>query len=118
MTPWYMFGSPAKPPRSNWKKACPTLTTSPPRLRYSSIASWVDVYTWYKALAKGRYTPDAHIEEAVERLTKNLTTEEAKIRAIYHFVASNIRYVGIELGQGAYQPSPAVEVFSEAVRGL
>ena len=27
------------------------------------------------------------------------------------FVATQIRYVGIELGQSAYQPSPAVEVF-------
>ena len=82
-----------------------------PRLRYSSIADWDDVYTWYKELAKGRYTPDAKIEEKVQQLTQNLATEAAKIRAIYHFVAANIRYVGIELGQSAYQPSPAAEVF-------
>jgi tetratricopeptide (TPR) repeat protein len=82
-----------------------------PRLRYSSIIGWNDVYMWYKELAKGRYTPDAKIEEKVQQLTQNLTTEEAKIRAIYHFVAANIRYVGIELGQSAYQPSPAAEVF-------
>jgi tetratricopeptide (TPR) repeat protein len=82
-----------------------------PRLRYSSIADWNDVYTWYKELAKGRYTPDAKIEEKVQQLTQNLATEAAKIRAIYHFVAANIRYVGIELGQSAYQPSPAAEVF-------
>jgi hypothetical protein len=82
-----------------------------PRLRYSSIIDWNDVYTWYKELAKGRYTPDAKIEEKVQQLTQNLATEAAKIRAIYHFVAANIRYVGIELGQSAYQPSPAAEVF-------
>ncbi len=100
-------------PALKLEEGMPHINNIAPRLRYSSIASWDDVYTWYKALAKGRYTPDAHIEEAVERLTKNLTTEEAKIRAIYHFVASNIRYVGIELGQGAYQPSPAAEVFQK-----
>lgn len=82
-----------------------------PRLRYSSIADWDDVYLWYKGLAKGRYTPDAKIEKKVQELTQNLTTEAAKIRTIYHFVAANIRYVGIELGQSAYQASPAVEVF-------
>ncbi|MDE0469506.1 MAG: DUF3857 domain-containing protein [Candidatus Poribacteria bacterium] len=82
-----------------------------PRLRYSSIADWNNVYAWYKELAKGRYTPDTYIEEKVQQLTKNLTTEAAKIRAIYHFVAAKIRYVGIELGQSAYQPSPAIEVF-------
>ena len=81
------------------------------RLRYSSIKDWGSVYTWYKDLAKERYTPDADIEAKVQQLTSNLMTEEAKIRAIYHFVATHIRYVGIELGQSAYQPSPATEVF-------
>ena len=89
----------------------PHINDIAPRLRYSSIADWNDVYTWYKELAKGRYTPDAKIEEKVQQLTQNLTTEEAKIRAIYHFVAANIRYVGIELGKSAYQPSSATEVF-------
>jgi tetratricopeptide (TPR) repeat protein len=82
-----------------------------PRLRYSSIKDWDSVYNWYKDLAKGRYTPNTNIEAKVRQLTDNLTTEEAKIRVLYHFVATNIRYVGIELGQSAYQPTPATEVF-------
>ncbi|MYK18389.1 DUF3857 domain-containing protein [Candidatus Poribacteria bacterium] len=82
-----------------------------PRLHYSSIADWQAVYTWYKELAKGRYIPNADIEWKVQLLTENLETNEAKIRAIYNFVASKIRYVGIELGQSAYQPSYATEVF-------
>ena len=93
------------------EEGMPHINDIVPRLRYSSIADWNDVYGWYKELAKGRYTPDAKIEEKVQQLTQNLTTEEAKIRAIYHFVAANIRYVGIELGQSAYQPSSAAEVF-------
>ncbi len=82
-----------------------------PRLQYSSIADWRDVYTWYKELAKDRYTPDAEIEAKVQHLTRDLRTDETKIRAIYNFVTSKIRYVGIELGQSAYQPSYATEVF-------
>ena len=93
------------------EEGMPHINDIVPRLRYSSIADWNDVYVWYKGLAKGRYTPDAKIEEKVQQLTENLTTEAEKIRAIYHFVAANIRYVGIELGQSAYQPSPATEVF-------
>ena len=93
------------------EEGMPHINDVVPRLRYSSIADWNDVYLWYKELAKGRYTPDAEIEEKVQQLTENLTTEKEKIRTIYHFVAANIRYVGIELGQSAYQPSPAVEVF-------
>ncbi len=82
-----------------------------PRLRYSSIPSWNDVYQWYKQLAGEQYTPNLKIEEAVLELTKSMTTKADKIRAIYNFVASRIRYVGIELGQSAYKPSAAVEVF-------
>ncbi len=82
-----------------------------PRLRYSSIKNWDSVYNWYKELAKGRYTADADIEAKVAQLTNHLTTIDAKIQTIYHFVATNIRYVGIELGQSAYQPSYATEVF-------
>ena len=93
------------------EEGMPNINDIAPRLRYSSIPDWNDVYTWYKGLAKDRYTPDARIEAKVEQLTRDLTTERAKIRAIYHFVAAEIRYVGIELGQSAYQPSPAVEVF-------
>ena len=66
---------------------------------------------WYKELAKDRYIPDADIEEKVQQLIRHLETDEEKIRALYHFVASKIRYVGIELGQSAYQPSYATEVF-------
>ena len=49
-----------------------------PRLHYSSIADWSDVYTWYKELAKGRYTPDAEIEAKVQHLTRDLRTECGK----------------------------------------
>ncbi len=83
------------------------------RLRYSSIESWQDVYKWYKDLAKGRYVSDEHIQYTVEKLIENLKTDKDIIRAIYHFVSKQIRYVGIELGQSAYQPSAATEVLQK-----
>ncbi len=89
----------------------PHVNDTVPRLHYSSIAGWQAVYTWYKDLAKERYISDVHIAEKVHHLTRDLETDEAKVRAIYNFVASKIRYVGIELGQSAYQPSHATEVF-------
>ena len=89
----------------------PHINNVAPRLRYSSIRDWNAVYTWYHGLAKGQYAPDTEIQNKVRELTKTLTTEAEKVRAIYHFVATHIRYVGIELGQSAYQPTPAAEVF-------
>ena len=95
------------------EEGMPHVNDIAPRLHYSSIPSWNDVYLWYQQLAADRYTPDAQIEARVYQLTKDLTTKADKIRAIYHFVASRIRYVGIELGQSAYQPSPATEVLQK-----
>ena len=98
-------------PALTLEEGMPHINNVVPRLRYSSIKDWDSVYNWYKNLAKERYTTDADIEAKVEQLTSHLTTTDAKIQAIYQFVATNIRYVGIELGQSAYQPSPATEVF-------
>lgn len=98
-------------PALTLEQGMPHINDIVPRLRYTSIESWDNVYIWYKELAKGRYIPNADIAEKVQQLTSNLTTEAEKIRAIYQFVATNIRYVGIELGQSAYQPTPATEVF-------
>lgn len=91
----------------------PNINDIAPRLKYSSIQSWDNVYDWYKDLAKGRYAHDVHLQETVEKLTENLTTDESIIRSIYDFVARRIRYVGIELGQSAYQPSHAVDVLKK-----
>ncbi len=93
--------------------AMPHINDIAPRLSYSSIKSWHNVYNWYKNLAKDRYTPDEHMQETVEKLTQNLKTHEEIIRTIYYYVAKQIRYVGIELGQSAYQPSPATEVLQK-----
>ena len=98
-------------PALTLEEGMPHINDIVPRLRYSSIKDWDSVYNWYKDLAKGRYTPNTSIEAKVQQLTDDLTTGAAKIRELYHFVATNIRYVGIELGQSAYQPTPATEVF-------
>lgn len=82
------------------------------RLSYSSLESWDDVYTWYKELAKDRYHSDHAIQTVVDQLTEGIPITDDKIRAVYNFVASKIRYVGIELGQSAYQPSFATDVMN------
>jgi len=81
-----------------------------PKLSYSSVTSWDEVAEWYNDLAKDRYEADDEIKALAEKLTANLTERENKIKAIYHFVASRIRYVGIEYGVGAYQPKDAKDV--------
>jgi len=82
-----------------------------PSLSYSSVQSWDDVASWYNELAVERYNTDEIIEATVAQLIAEAKTAEEKIKAIYYFVASQIRYVGVEYGKGAYQPQYAQDVF-------
>jgi transglutaminase-like putative cysteine protease len=47
-------------------------------------------------------TPE--ITALAQDLTKGATTEREKIKRLYHWVAQNIRYVGIYLGAGGVVP--------------
>jgi transglutaminase-like putative cysteine protease len=52
------------------------------------------------------------IQAKVGILTKGLTSDEDKTRAIFNDVALHIHYVGLEFGIGRYQPHPADDVLS------
>jgi tetratricopeptide (TPR) repeat protein len=47
-------------------------------------------------------------------LTKGLTDDDAKLRAIYSFVSTQYRYIGIAFGVGRYQPHAADDVLSNS----
>jgi tetratricopeptide (TPR) repeat protein len=55
---------------------------------------------------------DAVIEQKIQELIAGKNTENEQIKAIYEFVASEIRYVAIELGLSAYEPTPAIDAFT------
>lgn len=57
-------------------------------------------------------TPE--IAAKAKELTAGQTDAPAKVKAIAGYVATNIRYVGIELGIGRYQPHLASEVMANA----
>ena len=82
-----------------------------PYLMFSTVDSWDEVYKWYKELAEPQEIADQNIKRKTAELIAGKGTDEEKAKAIFEFVASEIRYVAIELGQGAYQPYPATDVF-------
>ncbi len=110
-TTTYLWSASDIPPIKE-EAGMPALNDVAMRLSYSSLESWDEVCTWYRDLAKDRYRADQPIQSVVNQLTEDIPHTEDKIRAIYNFVASKVRYVAIELGQSAYQPTPASEVLS------
>ena len=99
-----------KTPAIHEEIGMPNIDEIVPRFSFTSFDSWNEVSSWYRELAKDRYDLDTNIKQIVDNLTAGLETQYEKIRTIYNFVTSEIRYVGIELGTGAYQPSLASQV--------
>src|SRR4029077_9095001 len=84
----------------------------PPRIRISSFTSWAEVGAWYNDLQKSKVEVTPRIRSTAEDLRKGKNSEHEKIQAIYEFVASRFRYIGIDLGAGRYTPHSAEDVLA------
>jgi len=82
-----------------------------PYLSISSLDSWQEVYKWWKNLVADKIKTNKAIEEKIQELIKDKGTQEEKAKAIYHWVASKIRYVGVEYGEAGFEPHSAAEIF-------
>ena len=92
---------PSMPP---WQEIVPSLSLS-------SFDRWEDIYDWWWNLAKDKVNVDEEIKRKVKELTEGKKSEEEKTRAIYHWVASKVRYVAVEYGQAGFEPHSAIEIF-------
>jgi len=84
----------------------------PPHAQGQTIQSWNELGVWYLGLTAGRRNLSPELKQKVAELTASATTLLAKMQALAAFAQDDIRYVGIELGIGGYQPHTAADVFS------
>ncbi|HEY4009627.1 MAG TPA: transglutaminase domain-containing protein, partial [Acidobacteriaceae bacterium] len=82
-----------------------------PDIAMSGFGSWAEMGAWYRGLMKDRAVPDAAIQAKADELTHGLTTDDAKVDAIYDYVATQFRYIAVSFGIGRLQPHTAAEVF-------
>jgi len=87
----------------------------PPEIQLSSFQSWEEVGKWYGSLQQERNKPTAEIRAKAAELTKGLADDSAKIKAIYYYVSTQFRYIGIAFGIGRYQPHSASDVLSNCL---
>jgi hypothetical protein len=78
----------------------------------STFSSWKDVDAWYTRVQGDRAEPTAEIRAKATVLTKTAKSDDEKIRLLYEFVSTQIRYVGVGFGIGHIQPHAAAEVLS------
>lgn len=81
-----------------------------PSVAWTTFPSWAAVGEWYRGLEASRTAPDDDIKAKVGELTAGKTTEEDKVRAIYEYVSTQVRYIGVAFGVGRYQPHLAADV--------
>jgi tetratricopeptide (TPR) repeat protein len=81
-----------------------------PAIAWTTFKSWEDVGTWYRGLELDRTVADAQVKAKVAELIAGKTTDESKVRALYGYVATQVRYIGIAFGVGRYQPHQASDV--------
>ena len=79
----------------------------------SSLDSWDKLVTWYATLIREQDTITPEIEAKTEELLRGVWSREEKIRRLYEYVATQIRYLGFELGIWAIKPYPASAVLKE-----
>ncbi len=83
-----------------------------PSVQVTTFTSWQQVGAWYGGLQQAPLAVTPAIQAKADALTKGLTTDEDKVRAIFNDVALHIHYIGLEFGIGRYQPHPADDVLS------
>jgi len=111
---WTSSNLSSKPEKKKGQAALDvSLGLSPaPDVQVSSFKTWDEVADWYWSLEKDRVEPSPAVRAKAAELTKGMTDDSAKLHAIYDFVSTRYRYIGIDFGIGRYQPHAADDVLS------
>ena len=81
-----------------------------PDVQLTTFHNWDEVGRWYDQLQRPQLAVTPQIQAKTAELTKGLTTDDEKIRAIYDYVSTHIHYVSLSFGVGRYQPHAAEDV--------
>lgn len=84
-----------------------------PRVKVSTFSSWAAVADWARPLYQQPDGPPAPtVQAVVDRLKHNYEGAEVRLLGATTFVQRDIRYLGIELGEGGVKPRAPGEVLA------
>lgn len=75
-----------------------------PLVRITTYRDWDHFASWWWNLIKPQLEVTPAMQQTVAKLCEGLTDTEAKVRAIYHFVTTDVRYEAWEFGVHGYKP--------------
>jgi tetratricopeptide (TPR) repeat protein len=77
----------------------------------STVPSWDVLARWQNSLISDQFEVNDEIRKKTEEITKNEQTPLGKLRAIYQFVAKEVRYLHHDVGIFGKKPNKAINVF-------
>ena len=84
-----------------------------PMLVVTTDPSWQHFSQWWAQLTEAQLEATPDIKAKVKELTKDAKSDDDKIKALYDFVAQDIRYRGLGVGpRTGYTPRKASETFT------
>ncbi|MCZ6793862.1 MAG: DUF3857 domain-containing protein, partial [Planctomycetota bacterium] len=83
-----------------------------PLLEISTFADWEEFSGWYHNLIKKQFEASPEIVAKVQELSSGARNDLERIRAIYNFVVTEIRYNAWEFGVHGFKPYNASTVFT------
>lgn len=100
-----------EPAGPSFYEVVPNIVAAPTEFEFDgyrgSMASWDDFGNWVKSLNDGRSVLNESTRNKIISMTKDLPTDEAKVKVLYEYMQNKTRYVSIQLGIGGYQPFEA-----------
>ncbi|MDE0483555.1 MAG: DUF3857 and transglutaminase domain-containing protein [Candidatus Poribacteria bacterium] len=76
----------------------------------STIGSWDKLIAWYATLIREQDRITKEIEEKTKEILTGALSRQEKIKRLYEFVATTIKYAGDERGIWGIKPYPAAKV--------
>jgi tetratricopeptide (TPR) repeat protein len=100
-------------PRIQQEPNMPPYAEVAPCIQVSTFKDWDAFARWYWNLVRKQQEVSDEMRAKVEELTKNAKTRDEKIRAIYDFVVTDVRYNDKwEFGVHGFKPYNAATIFA------
>lgn len=82
----------------------------PPDVQFTTYTSWSEVGAWFAGHLQPRATSADAIRRKARELTRGMAGVDERVRALFNFVAREVRYVSLAVGAGHYAARPPDDV--------
>lgn len=99
-------------PKLDREPSMPDASEVGPVIEISTFETWDAFNDWYWNLIRKQFEVSPEISKKVRELTSGADSEIARIRAIYNFIVTDIRYNAWEFGVHGFKPYNAATIFA------